>query len=405
MNLAMLLRPKSRPPRVRIYHKSLWPKYKGAIFSRLYPLSQQSGVEVSFVHVADTDAIRLALGGVDLSYHEYPYRVLIPGSYEDSGRLRRMAVLLRDLLRHPADLVVLPGYDRVENWAMLLACIFLGRRRAVFCDSTRYDNAPVRWKTWAKRLFFNRCDGYVGYGQRSKEYLVMLGANASDVVVPCVAPALPHDYDASRVLSRYSGWTAEAARSPRFLYVGRLAPEKGLLDLVEAFALVRTNTPRAHLDVIGEGALRAALTARVQELGLSDAVTLHGTRSLSDIVELYFVSVALVLPSHSEPWGLVANESLSYGCPVVISDRCGCLPELVVDGVTGYGFKTGDTQGLAAAMLTTAKLSADRGTTARHCIEVAAALSPERAATRMLEGCTRLLADRGSAPVRKASPP
>jgi len=78
-----------RTMHIRIYHKSLWPKYKGAIFSALYQLTQARNLKVSFVHVAETDEIRLQLGGVDLSYHQYPFRVIIPGSYEDAGTLRR----------------------------------------------------------------------------------------------------------------------------------------------------------------------------------------------------------------------------------------------------------------------------------------------------------------------------
>ncbi|HEV7441133.1 MAG TPA: glycosyltransferase family 4 protein, partial [Steroidobacteraceae bacterium] len=247
-------------------------------------------------------------------------------------------------------------------------------------------------KGWAKRFFFARCDGIIGYGQRTKEYLVQLGASEANIVVPCVAPALPHDYDASKVLAQYGRQSGTTFDPPRFLYVGRLAPEKGLLDLLGAFAVVRAKMPGAHLDVIGEGGLRAALVDCLRELGLADAVTLRGTMSLGDIVPQYSSSVALVLPSHREPWGLVANESLSYGCPVVVSDRCGCGPELVIDGVTGYIFAAGDVEALTAAMLKVAGLSVDRAATAEQCINVASKLTPERAAARMLEGCTRIFA-------------
>jgi glycosyltransferase involved in cell wall biosynthesis len=104
--------------------------------------------------------------------------------------------------------------------------------------------------------------------------------------------------------------------------------------------------------------------------------------------------MALVLPSHSEPWGLVVNEALSFGCPVVVSDRCGCVPELVIDGVTGYAFQAGDVGALCAAMLSVCRLSQDRLTTAAACLRVIAAYSPERAALRMLQGCTQFLQGR-----------
>ncbi|MEO6080247.1 MAG: glycosyltransferase [Steroidobacteraceae bacterium] len=377
---------------VSVYHKSLWPKYKGAIFSQLHQLSKQSGVDISFAHVAETDEMRASLGGVDLSYHKYPFRVLIPGSYESSSMLRRVTALTRDLLKNPAQLVVLPGYDRIENFVMLFLCVVLGRKRVVFCDSTINDNPQVLLKSLAKRFFFFWCNGFIGYGQRSKEYLVSLGANAADVIIPCAAAALPHEYDAAVVLSHYGQHLSGDSAIPRFLFVGRLAQEKGLLDLLDAFNQVRKTMPTACLDLVGEGPMRTALANRISELGLADSVVLHGTLNLRDIVPMYYQSLALVLPSLREPWGLVANESLSFGCPIVVSSHCGCAPELVAEGATGYTFPTGDIQALGAAMLAVRELSADRVATARKCLQLVAAYSPERAASRMLEGFNQFLA-------------
>ena len=377
-----------RTMHIRIYHKSLWPKYKGAIFSALYQLTQARNLKVSFVHVAETDEIRLQLGGVDLSYHQYPFRVIIPGSYEDAGTLRRTLALAGDLIKNPADLVVLPGYDRIENWMMLFICVLTRRKRAVFCDSTINDNPQVWWKALAKRLFFSRCDAFVGYGQRTKEYLVSLGASADKVIVPCVAPALPHEYSQLQVRASYAA-ANEEPNPARFLYVGRLAPEKGLMDLLDAFAQVRETLLGARLDIIGAGALRDSLLKRIAELGLDGIVSLLGTLPLTAIVPYFYRSAALVLPSHSEPWGLVANEALSYGCPVVVADRCGCVPELVIEGVSGYTFKVGDVAGLKAVMIKAAALSQDRRTTAEQCIAVASKLMPGPAAEQMLNGLYR----------------
>ena len=167
--------------------------------------------------------------------------------------------------------------------------------------------------------------------------------------------------------------------------------EKGLGDLLDAFSLVHAKVRAAHLDIIGAGPLRVVLVDRLSALGLAEAVTLHGSRNLSDIVPHFLCSVALVLPSHSEPWGLVVNESLSFGCPVVVSNRCGCAPELVIQGVTGYTFDAGSIEALSAAMLAVSKLSADRATTAKQCINVMSEFTPEHAASRILEGCTRTL--------------
>src|ERR1019366_4409282 len=119
--------------RISIYHNSMWARYKGAVFSQLYRLSQERGIEVCIIQIAETDDERVALGGVDLTYHQYPFRLLFRGSYGAVRRLRRIGGLTRDLITNPADLVVLSGYDRIENWAMLLACMLLRRKRAGFC--------------------------------------------------------------------------------------------------------------------------------------------------------------------------------------------------------------------------------------------------------------------------------
>jgi glycosyltransferase involved in cell wall biosynthesis len=102
-------------------------------------------------------------------------------------------------------------------------------------------------------------------------------------------------------------------------------------------------------------------------------------------------STALVLPSHSEPWGLVVNESLSFGCPVVVSNACGCVPDLVINGVTGYWFDAGDVGALVAALKAVTRLAADRAGVARKCLEVISVFTPERAAAQILDGCVRIV--------------
>jgi len=139
--------------------------------------------------------------------------------------------------------------------------------------------------------------------------------------------------------------------------------------------------------------LREKLIARVTELNLGDAVSFLGAKGMDDIGELFLQSAALVLPSHSEPWGLVVNESLSYGCPVVVSNVCGCVPDLVMDGVTGYSFEVGNVDALSAAMQQTLEMSTDRVRVAKRCLDVIAGFTPERAASQILDGCTRMISD------------
>jgi len=377
--------------RIAIYHNLLWSKYKGAVFSQLYALGLKRGIEISFIQIAETQGDRAALSGIDLSYHKYPFRLLFRGSYDNVPSLRRILAVTRDLLRNPVDLVVLPGYDRIEYWALLSICILRRGRRAVFCDSTIFDRPRGRLKDAAKRFFLAWCDGFFAYGKRSKEYLMSLGADEDDIAIGCQATALPHDYDASKVLSCYSEQNDARFELARFLYVGLLASSKGVDDLINAFSLLHAKNPEVQLDLIGAGPQEDELAERVKKLDLNGAVTFHGSRNLGDIAPYFLRSVALVLPSHSEAWGLVVNESLSYGCPVVVSDRCGCVPELVVEGASGYSFAAGKIEALSTAMSRVARLSEDRTATAKQCLAVISPFTPERAASSILEGCIRIL--------------
>ena len=292
---------------------------------------------------------------------------------------------------NPSDLVVLPGYHRPEYWMMLLICMLRRRRRAVFCDSTAFDRKKSPWKEKAKAMFFRRCDGVFCYGSRSKQYVAGYGIDPDKIYDGCQSAALAHGYEASAIREYYASNRFPADCVSRFLYIGRLAEEKGLFDLLDAFARVRQQLPAARLDLVGSGVLEQDLRQRAAQLGIDSSVTFLGTKSPQDIGQLLMNSAAMILPSLREPWGLVVNEALSFGCPVVVSDICGCVPELVLDGVTGYSFRAGDVAALAEAMLNAQLLSNNRAAVALRCLDVIAKFTPENAAAEILRGCVDIL--------------
>ena len=381
--------------RVAIYHNILWSKYKGVVFSQVHLDGAPRGITPSFIQIAETEEIRMGLGGVDLSYHQYPFRLLFRGSYTNAPLIRRIGALARDLYKNPVDLVIMPGYHRAEYWAMLVVCIVLRRKRAVFCDSTLADRPKVAWRELAKRGFFRLCNGFFCYGIRSKEFLMSYGVSESKIAYRCQAAALPHGYGKDKVLAHYrSNWHGRADE-PRFLYVGRLSIEKGLDDLFTAFCTLHARLPGARLDLVGAGPLADDLKRRVTNLNMTHAISFLGSKSLEDISGLFQNCTALVLPSHSEPWGLVVNEALSYGCPVVVSSACGCVPDLVREGATGYAFESGNSDDLVKALDSVRHLSDDREAVALNCLDVVADYTPERAATQILDGCVRMVENTG----------
>jgi glycosyltransferase involved in cell wall biosynthesis len=376
---------------VRIYHNNLWARYKGAIFSEVFANSDRNGVSTFFVQVGETSVDRKGMGGADRSYHRYPYKLLFEGSYDQVPSYKLISSLSVDLIMNPSDLVVLPGYHRPEYWVMLLICMVRRRRRAVFCDSTAFDRKKSPWKERAKAMFFRRCDGVFCYGSRSKEYVASYGIDPRKIYDGCQSAALAHGYEAAAIRAHYAANLFAADCAFRFLYIGRLAEEKGLFDLLDAFARVRQRLPAARLDIAGSGELEQELRQRAAQLGIGSAVTLLGTKTPQDIGQLLMNSAAMILPSLREPWGLVVNEALSFGCPVVVSDICGCVPELVIEGTTGYSFPAGDVGALVQAMLNAQRLSGDRAAVAIRCLDVIAKFTPKQAAAQILRGCLSIL--------------
>jgi glycosyltransferase involved in cell wall biosynthesis len=189
-----------------------------------------------------------------------------------------------------------------------------------------------------------------------------------------------------------------------YLYVGRLSPEKGLQTLIRAFANVRSELDNAKLVLVGSGPQREQLELLVKELCLSSSVEFRGSMDVDRLAEQYASATCLVLPSTSEPWGLVVNEALHYGCPVLVSDKCGCVPELVVDGVTGYAFNTDDIGDLSDKLIRMSCDFGDRDQVAQTCLNQIRTYTPRRAALEILRGCKALAPSAGASSHRCISP-
>ncbi|MGP8078443.1 MAG: glycosyltransferase family 4 protein [Thermoplasmata archaeon] len=123
---------------------------------------------------------------------------------------------------------------------------------------------------------------------------------------------------------------------PFVLFVGRLASNKGLVELIEAFGTLARRDPAAHLLLVGEdGGMAGRIDERVRRLDLSGRVHRVGyVRDDATLATLYREARMLALPSEYEAFGLVLLEAMAQGTPVVAS-RVGGIPEVVEDGVTG----------------------------------------------------------------------
>lgn len=375
---------------VNIYHNILWPKYKGGIFSCLHDASLPSDLNISFFQIANTTEDRKNLGEVDLSYHRYPYKLMFDKTYDSISKFKLCTKLFVHVANSNANLVVIPGYHMLEYWGMLSACILTGKKRAIFVDSTRNDQPESIIKYTLKRLFVSFCDGFFCYGQRSKEYLMSFGVPAHKITMHCQAAALPHHYHPEIALSSRME-RCRVGMPAHYLFVGVLTEKKGVDTLIHAFYKVHQQDPSVSLTITGDGDLRDELRALVASLQISDVVVFTNALHIDNLENYYLQASCLILSSRSEPWGLVVNEALSYGCPVVVSDRCGCVPDLIIEGKTGYVFRMDDVVDLAEKMLLVKTNLGDVATVANDCIMLMQSFTPQKAAAQILEGCHMIM--------------
>ncbi len=380
-----------KPPiRVDIWHNIVWSKYKGEVFSSLHRLNDTGELDIRFYQIAETQGDRTSLSGLDLSHHRYPFELLFKGSYDKIGFFNRVLKILHYTIKSDGQLILLTGYNRIEYWAQLIALKLKRKKIAVFCDSTIYDQPQTFFKGLLKRIYFTSVDGVFGYGQRSRDYVLHYGADSRHVFYRCQAAALPHDYVQEKAMADRLDM-APSPNAPRYLFVGLLSKGKNIGTLINAFALVIKKLPEAKLIIVGDGPERESLLALVHNLQFEDAVVFAGRKSGADLFDEYKKATCLILPSLSEAWGLVVNEALSYGCPAIVSERCGCVPELIIEGKTGFVHKVTDRDDLAAKMLQAPIQFFDIQQTTQTCIDHINEYTPDKAARQILNGIRVIL--------------
>jgi glycosyltransferase involved in cell wall biosynthesis len=133
--------------------------------------------------------------------------------------------------------------------------------------------------------------------------------------------------------------------APVVLFCAKLQPWKRPQDVLRAFA--QADVPNSYLIFAGEGPLRKSLEEEAQVLGVAHRVRFLGFVNQSRLPDVYQAADILVLPSEHEPFGVVVNEAMLCGRPVIVSDRVGAKYDLVREGETGFVYPCGDIEALA----------------------------------------------------------
>jgi L-malate glycosyltransferase len=240
------------------------------------------------------------------------------------------------------------NFNQPAIFASALMLRLLGRRLILMYDS-KFDDKPRRlWKELIKSVFYLPYSAAITAGHRSKSYLTFFGFRGDRVAIGYDTVAV----DRIRVLAGVEpapGGTPHCER--HFSIVARFLPKKNLSLALDAYAHYvdqHRGTPR-ELHICGSGELESDLREQADRLGLA-GVRFLGYQPEYEVARILGASLALILPSVEEQHGLVINEAIAMGVPVLVSDNCGARDLLVRTGVNGYVFEPDTATGLASLM-------------------------------------------------------
>lgn len=387
--------------RILIVHNILWAHYKSSVFQALQQLTdQQPATSLAVLQIARNEKSRAKLevapsDGTTPAY-TYTYELLFDRFVEEVNLRERQKALLARTRAYKPDVIILTGYYDFAQVFLLWWAKRNGIRVIMQNESTAADHDRGGWKERIKRWIFGQCDGFFCFGTQSANYLIQLGVNPDKILLRKSAVdnnTLQAAY--KRALpNRVQEQNRLGLRPNNFVFVGRFIAFKNLPLLISAFSEALKQSRQSAdwgLVLLGEGPDYDSLSNQINALNLAAQVKLMPSRPWYQVPDILALSDVLVLPSLSEPWGLVVNEAMACGMPVVVSDRCGCAADLVQESKNGFVFDPRNQSQLIDLLLRFMHNELDQAAMQEASRQIIAPYSPEAVAHDMLAGIHKVM--------------
>lgn len=246
---------------------------------------------------------------------QFEFTVLNRSSFQQRNKIRSCFALLGLLRRLKSKKIIVSGWELPEFWLVIFSN--KKQRLNLALESTIYESKYLGLPGKIKKLFLSRISEVYASGTAHKKLLVALGYKGLIRITSGVG-----------LINKPSFHEVKKDYSRRFLYIGRLSQEKNLELLISVF----NKLPEFNLTIIGTGPLELSLIKSA-----NNNIEFLGHIENTRLPMFYLNHDYFILPSLKEPWGLVVDEAIYFGMPVVISERCGAC-ELIRDGINGFMF-------------------------------------------------------------------
>lgn len=301
------------------------------------------------------------------------------------------------LVKHQIEVLFINGWGFKTSIAALMASQQLGITTICMSESTSWDEQRSRVKEWVKRRLIRQFSTALVGGISHRKYLAQMGMSSERIFWGY--DVVDNEYFAREVEKHKKrdelNLREGATQRPFFMASARFVEKKNLFRVVDAYEAyaresIEQNGPPWKLVILGDGVLRGGLESYIRSKGIClnneemragacGTIELPGFKQYEELPEYYASAKGFIHASTTEQWGLVVNEAMASGLPVLVSERCGCARDLVKNGENGFTFDPYDANQLAALMVKISEITEDqRKQMGKRSQEIIADWGPER---------------------------
>lgn len=303
--------------------------------------------ELKVLQVFLSESSRQNMETVDYGIHQYPYKILFEKESSSVGFLRRLLGVFKEIKMEKPSVLNITGY---YDLAIVLPALWFrlkGIPIVMSIDSTLNESKASGISFFIKKWILSKMDGFFSYGSKTTELITAFSVSKKKVLME--NNAVDNDLLNANYQDYKNGQEfilkSKSFPANNFIFVGRFIIEKNLKVLIRTFTKIQNKD--WGLILVGTGPLKQELMVEAEKV---DNVFFEDPLPWYNIPKILAHGNVLVLPSISEPWGLVVNEAMACGLPVIVSEVCGSANDLVIEGINGFRFDPLSTEDLKSKL-------------------------------------------------------
>lgn len=281
----------------------------------------------------------------------------------------------KQLRQFNPDVVITGGFNPTMLYAFLYTVIFRKKHIAV-SDAWEMSERHLSFAhRMVRKLVFSGTGAFLPCSEKGKAYYQKYGAAEERIFIS------HYSIDTKK----FTGSKPFAERKYDLLFAGQLVARKNPQFFVDLAVKLRSRVDNLRVLVLGDGPLKAEILDQLTKNQIP--FSFPGHASQAELPGYYADSKIFIFPTEYDAWGVVAQEALASGTPVIVTNNAGCADELVVNGKNGYVVPLTDAENWLASCSKLLNQQELWNSFSENAVSAAAKISSERSAKAIIEAC------------------